>query len=409
LSHDFVDLDVSFFDEDFTLDPYPYLEDLYGREDVLGFRADGMDFIFRFDQAQQIVRSRSCRRELPESAEAAEREAVYATRYPHRAKMFAYGYASSPDGPYFPTKKLMMDFLDETALLADFSGAQPLYERLAIKGREDEYVESIATLPLRAMLTSCGLQFTERELVELQRAGLSYLKAFDNVGDESLLKSADEAAARVFDYLDNRLADAEPDARIHQLIQKGSKIGLSEERTKVNIAGALIISLANTAGISSAFVLRTLIRNPEVRRELARRPELIQDDNVMTELLRRDNHVKALSRHVHDDLEVGRFQLRKGQSLFLFFPGVSLDPALYPDPLAINLDRRFSASNQLVFGGSTYICIGKKLGLEFIKRMVSGFVEHLPDDVWVEEGNTEADGSWVVERIIKKLDIEFGY
>ena len=34
---DFVDLGVSFFDEDFTLDPFPYLKDLYGREDVLGF------------------------------------------------------------------------------------------------------------------------------------------------------------------------------------------------------------------------------------------------------------------------------------------------------------------------------------------------------------------------------------
>jgi len=63
--------------------------------------------------------------------------------------------------------------------------------------------------------------------------------------------------------------------------------------------------------------------------------------------------------------------------------------------------------NQLVFGGSAYICIGKKLGLEFIKKMISGFVDHLPDDVWLEEENTEVDGDWVVERIITKLDIEF--
>jgi cytochrome P450 len=403
----FVDLGISFFDEDFTLDPFPYLEDLYGREDVLGFSADGMNFIFRFAQAQEIVRSRSCRRELPESAEITEREKAYATCYPNRAKMFAHGYATSPDGPYFPTKKLMMDFLDETAQVADLSGAQPLYERLGIKGREDEYVESIATLPLRAMLTSCGLDFSEGELLEIHRAGLDYLKAFDNVGDESLVKSADEAAARVCDYVDRRLIDAEPSARIHQLTQKGSEIGLSEEKVKVNIASALIISLANTAGISSAFVLRTLIRNPEVRRELARRPELVQDDNVVTELLRRDNHVKALSRYVHEDISIGRFGLRKGQPIYLFFPGVNLDPALYPKPLEIDLTRRFSASNQLVFGGSTYICIGKKLGLEFIKKMLSGFVEHLPDDVWVEEDNTEADGDWVVERIITKLDIEF--
>jgi len=409
LNDRFVDLGVSFFDGDFTLDPFPYLEDLYGREDVLGFTADGMNFIFRFDQAQQIVRSRSCGRELPESTAFAEREKVYATRYPHRARMFANTYTTAPDGPDFTTKKLMMEFLDEIARAADFSGAQPLYEQLAIKGQEDEYVASVATLPLRAMLTSCGLTFTERELLELQRAGMDYLKAFDNVGDESLLKAADEAVARVCDYLDPRLADAEPDARIHQLVQKGSELGVSRERMKFNIAGALIISLANTAGISSAFVLRTLIRYPDVRREFVRHPERIQDDHVMTELLRRDNHVKALSRFVHEDIQIGSFQLKKGEPIYLFFPGVSLDPAVYTEPLAINLDRRFSANNTLVFGGSAYICIGKKLGIEFIKKMVSGFVDHLPDDVWVEEDNTEADGDWVVERIITKLDIEFGY
>lgn len=47
----FVDLGVSFFVQDFTLKPFPYLEELYRREDVLGFRADGMNFVFRFEQA----------------------------------------------------------------------------------------------------------------------------------------------------------------------------------------------------------------------------------------------------------------------------------------------------------------------------------------------------------------------
>jgi cytochrome P450 len=80
---------------------------------------------------------------------------------------------------------------------------------------------------------------------------------------------------------------------------------------------------------------------------------------------------------------------------------------MYPAPLALDLDRRFSAKNQLVFGGSAYICIGKQLGLEFVKQMAAGFVEHLPEDVYVEEDRVEADGSWVTERIITKLPIEW--
>ncbi len=403
----FVDLGVSFFDEDFTLDPFPYIQDLYAREEVLGFRADGMNFLFRFDDVQQVIRSRSCRREPPNITEFAAREQAYATRYPNRARMFASAYTMTPGGPDFVTKKLVMEFLDEIAEAADFSGARPLYERLGIKGQEDEYVESVQTLPLRALLNTCGLSFSEQDLVELQRAGMDYVKAFDTAPDESLLKAADEAVSRVSQYLETSLANLGSKARIQGLLRRGKERGIADERLKMNIAGILIMSLANTAGISSAYVMRTLVRNPAARMALRENPERIQDDHVITELLRRDNHVKALSRFAHEDTQVGRFTLREGEAIYLFFPGVNLDPALYPNPLAVELDRRFNARTQLVFGGSAYTCIGKKLGLEFIKNMVAGFVEHLPDGVYVEEDRVEADGSWVTERIITRLPIEW--
>ena len=73
----FIDLGVSFFDEGFTLDPYPYLEDLYPREDVLGFSADGMNFVFRFDQSRQVMLNRGCRKEPVANPEIEAREAAY--------------------------------------------------------------------------------------------------------------------------------------------------------------------------------------------------------------------------------------------------------------------------------------------------------------------------------------------
>jgi cytochrome P450 len=406
MSEKFVELGVSFFDEDFTLDPFPYLKDLYDRSDVLGFQADGMSFLFRFDLAREVIRSRSCRREPLASAEIEARERIYAERYPNRAKYFRLSSTRSEEGrPDFVTKKLMMDFLDEIAELADFSGAQPIFERLAAAGRIDDYVESVQTLPLRVALQTCGLRFTEAQLSDLQHAGVDFIRAADNFTDETPLRAADAALTRVWRYLEARLEEAESGSLIRRLLEKGRSLGLDDEKVRVNIGGFLVISLANTAGISSAFVLRSLIRHPEVRRELAKNPELIRDDNVITELLRRDNHVKALSRQVHEDFELGPFPMQRGESIYLFFPGVNLDPAQWPDPLAIDLNRRFTGANNLVFGGSAYICIGKKLGIEFLKHMTAGFVEHLPERARVVEDEVEADGSWVVERIIKKLPI----
>jgi cytochrome P450 len=96
----------------------------------------------------------------------------------------------------------------------------------------------------------------------------------------------------------------------------------------------------------------------------------------------------------------------KGESIHLFFPGVNLDPAQFgPEPLSIDLTRRFTAANNAVFGGSAYVCVGKNLGLAFLQQMTRGFVEHLPDRARVVEDEVEVDGNWVAERIITKMPL----
>ena len=403
----FVELGVSFFDEDFTLDPFPYLEDLYPRDDILGFTSDGMNFLFRFEEARQVIYSPHCRRELIADAAIEEREQVYAERYPNRARhlQLAYPNRAQVGRPDFTTTRLLMDFLDATARVGDFSGAQPIFERLAEGGRIDDYVESVQTLPLRVMLDTCGLPFTEEDLLDLNLAGMAFIKALDNYVDEAPLAAADDAVARIWRFLETALQEARPDSRIRRFVDEGRSLGIDDEKLLVNIGGFLIIPLANTAGIASAYLLRNLIRHPEVRRQLAQDPELVRDDNVMTELLRRDNHVKALARQVHEPFELRSFPMREGESIYLFFPGVNLDPACWPDPLSIDLDRRFTSQNNVIFGGAVYMCIGRKLGLEFLKNMTAGFIEHLPDHAQVVEDEVEADGSWVAERIIRKMPI----
>ena len=59
----FIDLDVSFFDPKFTLSPEEHLAELYPRKEILGFRSEGMNFVFRFDEARAIMFNRECARE----------------------------------------------------------------------------------------------------------------------------------------------------------------------------------------------------------------------------------------------------------------------------------------------------------------------------------------------------------
>jgi hypothetical protein len=48
----FVPLETSIFYEEFTQDPYPWLEDLDHRPEVVGFSSEGMNFCFRFQDCR---------------------------------------------------------------------------------------------------------------------------------------------------------------------------------------------------------------------------------------------------------------------------------------------------------------------------------------------------------------------
>ncbi len=115
------------------------------------------------------------------------------------------------------------------------------------------------------MLKACGLPFTEEQLLDLNLAGIDFIKGLDNFVDETPLKAADEGLARVWRYVEEYLDEADPEAPIRQLVEKGRSLGIDDEKLKVNIGSFLIVALSNTAGISSAYLLRILIRYPKVR------------------------------------------------------------------------------------------------------------------------------------------------
>jgi len=399
----FVDLGVSFFDPQFTLNPHLFLTDLYPRDDILGFKSEGMNFVFRFDEAREVMFNRQCVREPVANPEIAAREAVFAQRYPNRARNFQLTYTHGTPDPGL--KKLLKNYIAEVARTADFDGTEAIYRQLSSGVDLPNYVEDICTLPLRIMLTTSGLPFSEQQLQALYQAGFRFLKPLDNFIDEAPLAEADRAVAYVWDYLADALQQAHPDAPISRFMREGLAAGIGEEVLVVNIGAFLVISLSNTAGVSSSYLLRNLIANPGLRQTLKAQPELLDSDSVIMEFLRRDNHVKALSRQVHEPFVLGRYSMERGESINIFFPGINLDPGHWQRPLDIELDRQFTGENNIIFGGSMYMCIGKQLGIAFLKHLARGFVEHLPDNVSLLDDDIEVDGGWVSERVITRMPI----
>ena len=298
-----------------------------------------------------------------------------------------------------------MRFLGNIEKSASFDDMEPIFQKLSQGEELPNYIDQIATLPLRVILETAGLFVAAEEITEVYNAGCAYLKSFENLGDESLIANADAAVVLLRDFVERHYTELRPNTLIHDHVSACRDIGLTDEKIKANLIGPILISASNTMGISSAFFLRNLIRYPEVRRRLRNNPALFDNDNVILEFLRRDNHVKSLSRHVHGVVQLGKFELSEGSSVCLFFPGANLDPAQWENPLEIDFNRDLNHQNHIIFGGAKHVCIGKTLAVAFLRRLGQGFVRYLPDAVSVDESRIEVDGSWVAERIMTVMPI----
>lgn len=400
----FVDLGVSVFDPDFTLNPYNYLKDLYGREDVLGFRADGMNFLFRFEQCRAVMFNKTCNRAGGDNAELEALEKHYAIAYPNRAWHFHHSYTHGvPDMKY---KAAVGKFVTVVAENSDFSPAEPIFSRLSQGGLLDNYVEEISMLPMRIFLDTCRLPYSEQELVSLHEAGCAFLKSLENFFDEELVRNCDAGLLTIRRYVESHFNRLDPESPLNDLIATSRAAGMTDEQLVANIGGNFLTAISNTIGISSAFILRSLIRDKVTLQALKNSPVLAESEHVIMELLRRDNHVKALSRQANEAFQLGRFSIESGELMFLYFPGINMDPARWGDPTVINLDREYTGENNIIFGGSFYTCIGRKLTMNFLKRTIAGFIRHLPDTAQVLEDQLQMDGSWMAERILTSMPIQ---
>jgi len=403
----FANLGVSVFDADFTLNPYHYLRELYDRDDVLGFHSEGMNFLFRFEQSRAVMFNRSCTRAMGNNAELERLEADYAQRYPHRAWHFQNSYTHGE--PDLKFKAAIGKFVAQVAEQASFADAEPVFARLSQGGLLDNYIDEISTLPMRVFLQTCKLPHDDATLRDLHRSGCAFLKSLENFYDEGLIADCDRGLATIRSYMERHFDQLDTHSPLHTLIGVGRASGMSDEQLIANIGGMFLTAISNTVGISSAFILRSLQRDPTAWQTLRAQPDLARQEHVIMELLRRDNHVKALSRQFAQPMAIDAFTIDAGEVVYLYFPGINMDHNHWPDPCSMDFSRQFTGENNIIFGGSFYTCIGRKLTMAFLGNMIDGFIRHLPATATIIDGEMEVDGSWMAERMISRMPIHLGF
>jgi cytochrome P450 len=146
------------------------------------------------------------------------------------------------------------------------------------------------------------------------------------------------------------------------------------ERDQLGTAALLLIAGIDTTWSMLGNSLWYLAQDDEARRLLAQEPSLLP--TAIEELLRRFAPVSVV-RITTCPVEVGGHTIPEGTHVLLPFPAANLDPAAFPDPYRLQLDR--APNRHLAFGAGVHRCLGAHLARMELRVGLEEFLREIPD------------------------------
>ena len=171
-----------------------------------------------------------------------------------------------------------------------------------------------------------------------------------------LTQRAGEAGAYLAEELDR--APADPTAGIVGAVKRG----LQEQRLTPEEAVSTLIILLGAGGESTSALLgnsvRILAERPDLQQALRNDPKRIQP--FLEEVLRLESPFRGHYRIARDDTHLGDATIPGGSLVMLMWAAANRDPAEFPDPDDVRLDRPMPRGH-LGFGRGIHFCVGAPL------------------------------------------------
>jgi cytochrome P450 len=129
-------------------------------------------------------------------------------------------------------------------------------------------------------------------------------------------------------------------------------------RELLGILHQLLIAGNETTTTTLASGMKLLIDQPELAETLHARPEMAKQ--FVEETLRSQSPIQILFRKVAEDIEIRGVAIPAGSIVEVRYGAANLDPAQYPAPAKVDLERG-NAGTHLAFGAGPHLCIGNQL------------------------------------------------
>ncbi|MER7169234.1 cytochrome P450 [Micromonospora sp. NPDC000207] len=239
------------------------------------------------------------------------------------------------------------------------------------------------TNPLPAAVTLDWLGFPEADWAKLAGPIHDIFAALP--GSERARRGAEGLAymdSRIRDLIRERREQPTTDAVSYLATQRREDGELFDVDELVSVIGLLIAGGVDTTTSLTGSTLVHLSRNPDQRQRLIDSPDLLH--NATEEFLRVFAPSQSMARTARADAEVGGCPVTAGERVLIPWVAANHDPAVFPDPEQVRLDR--DAARHLSFGIGSHRCAGAHLARLMFREMITQILTRLPDYRVVEEG-----------------------
>jgi cytochrome P450 len=245
------------------------------------------------------------------------------------------------------------------------------------RGTCDFTAEFAELFPSSVFLGLMGLPWEQLDTLVRMRDGLLHPGTSEMTAEQRSTIQR-ETAQEVYAYfgrvLDERAADPRDDILSALVGEQPDGSRLSRDDA-LSICFVLLTAGLDTVTDSLTCFWAYLARHPQQRRQLATDPDVIP--RAVEELLRWETPVPLVVRWARQDNQIGDQVVGAGHHVLVNLSSANLDPAEFPDPLEVNLDRR--GNPHLAFGGGPHRCLGSHLARRELRIALGEWHRRIPE------------------------------
>jgi pimeloyl-[acyl-carrier protein] synthase len=277
-----------------------------------------------------------------------------------------------------------------------------LLDEVEGRGEMDVISEFAYPLPVKVICEMLGVPLKDRDRIR----GLSRKLApiLDPIVTAEAQAGIEEAANHIEAFWDDLIEERRNDLRddlLSELIRaedEGHRLNHDELRSTCNLV--LIAGHETTMNLIGNGLL-ALLRNRDQLEKLQDDPSLAR--SAVEELLRYDSPVHLTARSASEQIEVGGVTLERGQLAIIAIGGVNRDPAHFPDPDRLDIER--DPNPHIAFSAGAHFCVGAGLARLEAQIAFPKLLTRLPKiDLGVEQPEYRET---ITLRGLKELPVTF--